>query len=47
MRSFKVEVWYGPNKTSLVVSATNAAQAIFITKKMYPTARVVSAQSIK
>lgn len=47
MKSFKVQVWYGANKTELILSATNAAQAISLAKKIYTTGRVISAQEIK
>lgn len=47
MKSFAIEVWYGPQRASIVLSAANAAQAILLAKKIYPTARVVSAKELK
>lgn len=47
MKRYNVEIWYGPQKTKLVLMAHNSAQAISLAKKVYPTGRVISAQEIK
>lgn len=47
MKSFQVQVWFGSQKTNLVLQAHNTAQAISIAKKVYPSGRVISAREIK
>ena len=47
MKNFNVEVWFGPNKTNLVLAGANSANAILIAKKVYPNGRVISAKEIK
>lgn len=47
MKSFYVEVWYGAQKTKLILKAHNSAQAISLAKSAYPSGRVISAQEIK
>ena len=47
MKSFKVEIWFGVHKTSLVLTAGNSSHAIVIAKRVYPNGRVISATEIK
>lgn len=47
MKSFQIEIWFGSQKTSLVLQAYNSAQAISIAKKVYPSGRVIKAVEIK
>lgn len=47
MKSFRVEVWYGANKTDLGLTAGNPAHAMVIAKRVYPSGRVVAAREIK
>lgn len=47
MKSFQVEIWFGSQRTNLVLQAHNSAQAISIAKKVYPSGRVIKAVEIK
>lgn len=47
MKSYNVQIWYGSQKTKLVLMAHNTAEAISLAKKVYPSGRVISAQEIK
>ena len=46
-KSFKVQIWFGRQKTDLIVTASNNAHAITIARKVYPNGRVISAQEVK
>lgn len=47
MKSFSVEIWFGVQRTKIVLQASNSAHAIVIAKKIYPNARLVSAKQVK
>lgn len=47
MKSFKVEIWFGVQRTELMLSASNASHAITIAKRVYPNGRVISAKEVK
>lgn len=44
MRQFIVKMWVGSNPTQVAVTAMNSANALSIARKLYPTARVISAR---
>lgn len=47
MKSYKVVIYFGSEKTELVLGGANAAHAILIARKIYKNGRVVSAIPIK
>lgn len=47
MKSFKVEIWFGAQRTDLVLTASNPAHAITIAKKVYPSGKVRKAVEVK
>ncbi len=47
MKNFKVQIWFGPHRTDLVLSASNPAHATVLARKIYPSGRVVSATLVK
>lgn len=47
MKNFRVEIWFGPNKSELVLGGSNSAHALMIAKKVYPQGRIISAKPIK
>ncbi len=47
MKNFRVQIWFGGDKTELVLMASNNAHAIVLAKRIYPSGRVVSANEVK
>lgn len=47
MKNYKVEIWFGPNKTELVLGGSNSAHALMIARKAYPQGRIISAKPAK
>jgi len=47
MKSFQVQIWFGVQKTKMILMAHNSAHAVLIAKKVYPNGRVISATEIK
>jgi len=45
MQQFRVKLWVGSSPTQVVVTAANSANALSIARKLYPTARVISARA--
>ncbi|WP_415060946.1 hypothetical protein [Flavobacterium sp.] len=45
MKQFNVRIWLGSTPTIVMITATNSAQALSVARKLYPTARVVSAST--
>lgn len=43
MKQYRVKMWVGANPTEVVVTAQNSANAMQIARKLYPMARVISA----
>lgn len=43
MKQYKVRMWIGSSLTHVTVAAYNSAGALSIARKLYPTARVISA----
>ena len=47
MNYYKVEIWFGANKTELVLGGSNAAHALVIARAAYPQGRIISAKPVK
>lgn len=46
IKLFTVKMWLGAIPTQIVINADNSAQALVIARKMYPTAKIISAKEI-
>ena len=46
IKLFKVKMWLGGIPTQIVVNASNSAQALVLARKMYSTAKIISAKEI-
>lgn len=46
IKLFRVKMWLGGIPTQIVVNAGNSAQALVLARKMYPTAKIISAREI-
>ncbi|WP_417356202.1 hypothetical protein [Flavobacterium sp.] len=43
MKQYKVRIWVGSSPSEILVTALSSANALSVTKKLYPTARVIGA----
>ena len=44
MKQYKVKMWVGAIPTKVVVTAQSSINALLVARKLYPTAKVISAK---
>ncbi|VXB18719.1 conserved hypothetical protein [Flavobacterium sp. 9AF] len=47
MKEFKVKIWVGGRRSEVNVKATNGTSAMSVAKRLFPDARVITAQQLK
>ena len=47
MTSYRIEIWFGPNRTEMILGASNAAHALLLARKIYPQGKIISAKPEK